>query len=102
MVVVALTGNSEITPPEIAKYSEKNDYFVEGLGTRWLLIPKGSEHYDLRVSELPLVEKRLYQTLDEGGKIICAMGREILLPKGIILNCMGMTKRGFKYMTLTR
>lgn len=96
MVVAALTGNCEITPPEVAKYSEKNDYFVEGLGTRWQLIPKGSEYYDLHVSELPLVEKRLYQTLDEGGKIICAMGPGDFTAEGHYIELYGYDESGFQ------
>lgn len=96
MVVTALTGNSGTLPPKIAKYSEKNDYFVEGLGTRWQLIPEGSEHYGLYASELPLAENRLYQTLDEGGKIICAMGPGSFTAEGHFIELYGYDEAGFR------
>lgn len=95
MVIVALTGNREITPSKVAKYSEKKGYYVEGQGTLWTFISEGSRHYGLQAKELVLSESHMMQVLNEGGKIICAMGPGDFTTEGHFIELYGYGDGGF-------
>lgn len=96
MVIVALTGDTKILPPKVAKYSEKKGYYIKGSGTSWKLIREGCQDYGLYADELPLSVNRLYQTLDGGGKIICAMGPGDFTTEGHFIELYGYDETGFR------
>lgn len=74
MVGYHLTGNTEMTPDKIAAYAERNGYYASGYGSSWTLISKGAEGLGLKAAELPLVKKKMTDTLEAGNPIILAMG----------------------------
>lgn len=74
MAVVALTGNTDATPYEVAKFSVEHGYRVNGNGTKWSLISEGSKSYGLGVEELPLSESRMKQAIDQEKMLILIMG----------------------------
>lgn len=74
MAVVALTGNKDATPYQVAQFSLDNDYRVIGNGTKWSLISEGAKSYGLNVKELPLSESVMKQAIDQGKMIILIMG----------------------------
>ena len=96
MVVVALTGNRDITPQQVAKYSETCGYYEAGQGTRWTLISEGSREYGLQAAELPLSESRMIQTLEEGGRIICAMRPGDFTTEGHFIELYWYDDEGFR------
>lgn len=96
MVIVSLTGKRDITPAKVARYSEKKGYYVEGQGTLWTFIPEGSRHYGLQARELALSESVMYQMLDAGGKVICAMGPGDFTTEGHFIEVYGYDEEGFR------
>lgn len=73
MVVAGLTGKNSVTPYKIAKYAEKKGYYVEGVGTSWELMTKGSKHYGVQGTELGLSKDEIFHALEGGNPIICSM-----------------------------
>lgn len=73
MVITGLTGNKEITPYEVAKFAEENEYYVLGSGTSWSLFTEGSQNFGVQGRELPLSETSIYNALQSGQPIICSM-----------------------------
>lgn len=73
MVVVGLTGNTDITPAAVAKYAEAAGYYQKGTGTSWSLMTEGCEHYGIHGQELSLDRNVIMKHLDAGEPIICSM-----------------------------
>lgn len=73
MVVVGLTGNTDITPAAVAKYAEEAGYYQKGTGTSWSLMTEGCEHYGIHGQELSLDRNVIMKHLDAGEPIICSM-----------------------------
>ena len=74
MVGYYLTGDTNMTPCQIAGFAEKNGYYESGYGSSWKLISEGGVKLGLKVTELPLVKKKMVDALEAGNPIICAMG----------------------------
>ena len=74
MAAFYLTGNKDMTPDKIIPFAAQNGYYVSGIGSSWTLISEGGQKLGLTVTELPLVEGWIYDHLQEGRPIICAMG----------------------------
>ena len=70
-----LTGEERFNPKAVAEFSEENGYYASGYGSSWTLISEGGEELGLSVQELPLVQQKLVDTLEEGTPIILAMGK---------------------------
>lgn len=73
MAYVYLTGKTDLTPPEMAAFSERNGYVENGM-TAWRLITEGSALLGLRAEELPASEGVVAGVLDAGYPVICSMG----------------------------
>lgn len=73
MVVVGLTGNTDITPAAVAEYAEEAGYYQKGTGTSWSLMTEGCEHYGIHGQELSLDRNVIMKHLDAGEPIICSM-----------------------------
>lgn len=96
MTAVALTGNRKITPGKVARYSEKNGFYVEGKGSLWMLIPEAGKHFGLSVEELPLSRQHMIRVLENGGKIICAMGPGDFTTEGHFIEIYQVEENGFR------
>lgn len=73
MVIAGLTGKNNITPYDVAKYSEKDGHYLSGTGTSWSLMTLGSKHFGVEGKELPLTKNNIYNALESGKPIICSM-----------------------------
>ncbi|WMM23392.1 C39 family peptidase [Tissierella sp. MB52-C2] len=73
MVIVGLTGNTDINPKVVADFSEQNGYLVEGVGTSWTLMTEGAKQFGINGKELPLSESVILSTLKKGQPIIASM-----------------------------
>ncbi len=69
-----VTGDSKFAPAETVKFAAKNGYYSKGNGSSWTLISEGGVKLGLDVTEIPLVKKRIFDNLEAGNPIICAMG----------------------------
>lgn len=74
MVGYYLTGDTNMTPDQIAKFAERNGYYASGYGSSWTLISEGAEKLGLKATELPLVKKKITDALEAGKPIILALG----------------------------
>ena len=74
MVAYYLTGDIDYAPDKILEFAADNGYYAKGFGSSWTLISEGGPKLGFEVTELPLVEKRIYDNLDAGIPVICVMG----------------------------
>lgn len=95
MVVCALTGNENVTPDEVAQYSERNGHYVNGTGTAWALMTEGADNYGLKAKEIPLLEEEMKKNLDNGKMIITAVGPGDFTLGGHFIVIYGYDKEGF-------
>lgn len=51
MVVVGLTGRTDLHPLAVARYAEEQGWYVPGVGTSWDLMTQGAAHFGLQSEE---------------------------------------------------
>lgn len=73
VVVNGLKHTDDVTPNEIAEYSYKQGYYVDGVGTSWDIMTKGAKHYGLKVKEIPAHKEIIFNALNSGKVIIASM-----------------------------
>ena len=69
-----LTGDPHMNPAEVAEFAWENGYYEAGYGSSWALISEGGEKLGLTVRELPLVKKKIINSLEKGNPVILALG----------------------------
>ena len=69
-----LTGDDSFSPDRMMEFAEKNGYYSPGSGSSWTLISEGAVKLGFDVTEIPLVKSRIFDNLEVGNPIICAMG----------------------------
>lgn len=74
MVIIALTGKTEVTPDIVADYAMENDYYFYGTGTKWEIMTEGCEAFGIQGEVTQPVESDVMAFLDAGNPIICSMG----------------------------
>lgn len=74
MAAYHITRDPAMSPDRIIQFALDNGYCVPGDGTSWTLISEGGEKLGLEVTEIPLVESRIFANLEAGNPIICVMG----------------------------
>lgn len=95
MVLVSLTGNAEMTPAQVAQFSQENGYYVEGSGTSWSLMTDGASRLGLYARELSLDESVMKKALDNGQPVICSMGAGDFTSQGHFILIYGYNDEGF-------
>ena len=74
MVCIYLLDDPQYTPKYIAAFAEENRYCSPSNGSFWTLIDEGGTKLGLDVQEIPLVENRIIENLEQGNPIICNVG----------------------------
>lgn len=74
MAACYLSGSSDYSPDRIIQFALDNGYYSYGNGTKWTLISQGGPELGFKVTELPLVKQRIFNCLEAGIPVICAMG----------------------------
>ena len=69
-----LTCDDSFSPDRMMEFAEKNGYYSPGSGSSWTLISEGAVKLGFDVTEIPLAKGRIFDNLDVGNPIICAMG----------------------------
>ena len=82
MVCIYLLDDASYTPKYIAAFAEENGYCSPGSGSFWTLISQGGVQLGLDVQEIPLVEKRIIDNLEQGNPIICNVGAGFFTTSG--------------------
>lgn len=70
-----VTGSEDFAPENMVAFARKNGYYSAGNGSSWTLISEGGAKLGLKVTEIPLVKKKILDNLEAGNPIICAMGK---------------------------
>lgn len=96
MVLVSVTGDTSITPDEIARYSMENGFYVEGTGTDWSLMTEAAKDYNVNVRELCLDEQVMKNALDDGKVIICSVRAGDFTAMGHFIMIYDYDSSGFK------
>ena len=94
MVIVGLTGNTDINPKVIADFSAENGYLIDGVGTSWELMTEGAKNFGIKGEELPLSESAIINTLKEGQTIIASMSPGTFTTMGHFLVLTGVDSNG--------
>ena len=69
-----LTGDEQFSPDKVITFAAENGYTTKNSGSKWTLISQGGPALGLKVTELPLVEKKITNYLKAGEIIIAVMG----------------------------
>lgn len=97
MVGYHLTGDSNMTPDQIARFAQRNGYYEAGYGSSWTLISEGAGKLGLTATELPLVKSKLVEALTEDRTpIILAMGEGDFTSSGHYIVLTGMEDGAFR------
>ncbi len=74
MVGYYLTEDPSFAPSSVLTFATENGYYARGFGSSWTLISEGGPKLGLKVKELPLVEKKIFDNLEAGNPIITVLG----------------------------
>ena len=74
MVAYYLSEDTRYTPGYMMTFAEENGYCVPGDGTSWTLFSEGAVSLGFDVTEIPLDMDRIFENLEVGNPIVCAMG----------------------------
>ena len=94
MALFYLTRDAELTPDKIAEYSMDNGYYVEGTGTAWALMEDVPRLYGISVTKPSAQESSIRAILDNGGVVICSMGRGDFTTSGHYILIYGYDSEG--------
>lgn len=94
-IVVSTLGNKTVNPVEMARWSYKNGYYAEGVGSYHSLIPNAAKHFGLNVegSKTSEVDK-IIQALSNGQLVIVIMGKGHFTSSGHFIVLRGITEEG--------
>ncbi len=95
MALFYLTRDSRLTPAQIADYSMDNGYYMEGTGTAWALMEDVPKQYGLGVVKPGARAEELIDVLDNGGVIVCSVGRGDFTTQGHYIVIYGYESDGF-------
>ena len=95
MALFYLTGDDKLTPDRIAEYAMNNGYYVDGTGTAWALMEDVPKLYGIQVTNLSAAAGNLTAILDNGGVIICSVGRGDFTTSGHYIVIYGYDSGGF-------
>lgn len=73
MVWCGLSGETQWNPLNVARYAEREGYYVKGAGTAWDLMTMGAEDLGLTVDSVVFDAEHILAQLQGGSPIICAM-----------------------------
>ncbi len=96
MVGYYLTGDENMTPDRIAKFAQRAGYYEKGYGSSWTLISEGGPKLGLEVTELPLVKKKIDDSLTAGKPVILALGEGDFTSTGHYIVLTGVEAEGYK------
>lgn len=95
MVIFSLTRDTKATPNQIAKFSEENGYYVDGIGTAWALMTDVASEYGVSSYQIACSELNMKEQLDAGELLICAVGPGDFTSGGHFIVIYGYDEEGF-------
>lgn len=95
MAYLYFTGDTSMTPREMAAFACDNGYYAKDTGTQWSLWTEGTGKLGLTGTELSLDESVMKQALDAGGLVVCSMGPGDFTTEGHFILIRGYDENGF-------
>ncbi|OUO34679.1 C39 family peptidase [Olsenella sp. An290] len=93
MVYVALTGRTDLGPKEMAAFSERGGYTVDGM-TAWALMTDGAAELGLTSEQLGASERAVRSALAAGSPVICSVGPGDFTSSGHFIVLAGIADDG--------
>ena len=75
MVYAGLTGKTDWNPYDIAKYAERSELYLSGMGTKWELMEIGGRYLGLRVQRVWKDTKAIRNALADGKLLTVRVGK---------------------------
>lgn len=94
MVYLYFTGDTDMTPREMAAFAYEKGYYTEE-GTSWSLWTEGAAELGLHGEMLALNETGMKEALDAGGLIVCSMRPGDFTTIGHFIVIRGYDENGF-------
>lgn len=91
-----LTGDDAMNPEQVARFAQRNGYYERGFGSSWTLISEGGPELGLTVTELPLVKKKILNSLENGDPVILALGPGDFTSSGHYIVLSGVEDGAFR------
>ena len=95
MAYLYFTGDTSMTPREMAAFVDDNGYYTKNAGTKWSLWTDGVGKLGLTGEELSLDEGVMKRALDMGQLIVCSMGPGDFTTEGHFILLRGYGENGF-------
>ena len=73
MALIALTGNTALTPDVVAQFADQNGYYVDNRGSAWNLFTEGAAHFGVKGRAIPVSEENIISELKKGHILIAGM-----------------------------
>lgn len=94
MIAAGLLQDASLNPLNIARFAEKNGYYVDGSGSSWSLMSDGARQLGLSAEELSLDESVIRNQLQAGHPVACIMGPGDFTTSGHFIVLTGMNGDG--------
>ncbi len=94
MVIVGLTGDTNINPKIVADYSAANGYRIDGVGTSWGLFTSGAINFGLKGTEISRSAENIISSLKNGNPIISSMKPGHFTSSGHFIVLTGINENG--------
>lgn len=96
MVAYYYTRDPEMHPAYMMEFAEQNGYGKTGSGTMWSLFSEGGPQLGFTVQELPLVESRIIDALEEGKPVVVSVGPGVFTEIGHYILLVGYEDGKFR------
>lgn len=93
MVLVGLTGNTNMDPLTVANFAQENGFYCEGSGSYWTLMSDGARTLGLSSEELPLDAATVRSRLQQSQAIICVVGPGDFTTEGHFIVLTGINEK---------
>lgn len=95
MVVVGLTGRTDVNPGMMAQWSYQHGYRVEGSGSSWSLMSSGAQQFGLKSQQVSTRDAQaVLDALASGKPVIASMGPGHFTSEGHFMVLRGVTSDG--------
>lgn len=94
MVLSYLKQDPSLTPSYIAKYSEKNDFYVKGAGSAWNLLPAISKKVGVGCTQIQVSKNDITKALKEKHPVILSVNPGDFTRTGHFIVLKGINKDG--------
>lgn len=94
MVYTGLTGNTDMTPADVADFCVEHNYYTQDSGTSWALMADGAQKLGLQAEKLTVSKDVIKEKLKTEQPIICSMKPGDFTQTGHFIVLYGLSEDG--------